>query len=474
MPVKACAGHYNAPHQTTSRAQRIDISSQTPAADRWGERMPRTVGVWNAAAVVVGVTIGSGIFRVPASVAAQLRAPGPAMLCWLLGGIVALCGALSIAELAGALPRSGGIFAYLLECYGPLPAFLFGWTELVVVRAAALGATATIFAEYLGYFIPLTPVEVHRVAAAAIGVIGAMNYIGVRRAAAVMSVATAAKYIALLALGLLAFTAARGNAPPPSFLAWHGATPSLIATALIPVMWTYDGWADLSFMGGEIAQPQRTLPRALIAGTCCVMLVYLIVNFGFWHALPASQMAGSRLVAATVAARVPAFAGAGAAIIAAVVLVSTFSGLNGSMMTGPRVLFAMADRGLFFRAVARVSPRFSSPSVAIWLATALGCAYVLQNDFAQLADRFILGIWPFYVLTVAGVYVLRRRRPDLPRPYRVLGYPVVPALFLAASMGIIVNAVITDPRNTGVTLLVIAAGIPGYYLWRAFARDSAH
>jgi APA family basic amino acid/polyamine antiporter len=432
--------------------------------------MPRTVGVWNAAAVVVGVTIGSGIFRVPATVAAQLQAPGPAMLCWLLGGIVALCGALSIAELAGALPRSGGIFAYLLECYGPLPAFLFGWTELVVVRAAALGATATIFAEYLGFFVPLTPTEVRRVAALAIALIGAMNYIGVRRAAAVMSLATVAKYVALLALGILAFTAVRGSVPPPAFLEWHGTTPSLIATALIPVMWTYDGWADLSFMGGEIAEPQRTLPRALIAGTCCVMLVYLLVNLGFWHALPASQMAASRLVAATVAARVPAFAGTGAAVIAAVVLVSAFSGLNGSMMTGPRVLFAMADRGLFFRAVARVSPRFSSPSVAIWLATALGCAYVLQNDFAQLADKFILGIWPFYVLTVAGVYVLRRRRPDLSRPYRVLGYPVVPALFLAASLGMIVNALITDPHDTGVTLLVIAAGLPAYALWRSLDR----
>jgi APA family basic amino acid/polyamine antiporter len=432
--------------------------------------MPRTLGVWSAAAVVVGVTIGSGIFRVPATVAAQLQSPGPAMLCWLLGGLVALCGALSIAELAAALPRSGGIFAYLLECYGPLPAFLFGWTELVVVRAAALGATATIFADYLGYFVPLTAGQVRQIAALAILAIGAINYLGVRRASAVMSLATAAKYVAVLALGLLAFTAVRGQASPPALLAWHGATPSLIATALVPVMWTYDGWADLSFMGGEIAHPQRTLPRALIAGTCCVMLVYLIVNLGFWHALPAAQMARSHLVAATVAGRIPAFGGAGAAVIAAVVLVSTFSGLNGSMMTGPRVLFAMADQGLFFRAVARVSPRFSSPSVAIWLATALGCAYVLQNDFAQLADRFILGIWPFYALTVAGVYVLRRKRPQLPRPYRVLGYPLVPALFLLASLGIILNALITDPRNTGVTLLVIVAGIPAYYLWRVFAR----
>ena len=443
-------------------------------ADPWGERMPRTLGPWSAAAVVVGITIGSGIFRVPATVAGQLHAAGAAMLCWLLGGLVALCGALSVAELAAALPRSGGIFAYLLEIYGPLPAFLFGWTELAVVRAAALGATATIFADYLGYFMPLTGHEVRYVAALAIVAIGTINYLGVRRAAAVMSLATAAKYAALLGLGLLAFTVVRGaHSSPPSLLPGHGVSVSLLATALIPVMWTYDGWADLSFMGGEVARPQRTLPLALTLGAVSVMLVYLLVNLGFWYALPAAQMAASPLVAATVAARIPVFGGAGAAVIAGVVLLSTFSGLNGSMMTGPRVLFAMADRGLLFRSVARVSPRFHSPSAAIWLATALGCAYVLENDFAQLADRFILGIWPFYVLTVAGVSVLRRKRPDLPRPYRTWGYPVVPALFLLASLGMLGNSLVTDPRDTGVTLLVIAVGIPVYYVWRRFTARSA-
>jgi amino acid transporter len=234
-------------------------------------------------------------------------------------------------------------------------------------------------------------------------------------------------------------------------------------------MWTYDGWADLSFMGGEVQNPQRTLPLALILGTACVMVVYLVVNFGFMHLLPLSQMAGSRLIAATAAQRIPLFGGTGAAVVAAVVMVSTFSGLNGSMMTGPRIFFAMAERGLFFRIVARVSPRFQSPSVAIWLATALGVVYVLQNDFAQLADKFILGIWPFYALSVAGVFVLRRKRPDLPRPYRVWGYPIVPVLFLLASLGMVLNALVTDPENTGVTLVIILVGVPVYYLWKIAA-----
>ena len=419
-------------------------------------------------AVLVGVTIGSGIFRVPAAVAAQLHDPGPALLCWMLGGLIALFGALTLAELAGALPRSGGIFAYLLESFGPLPAFMFGWTEMVVIRAAALGATATIFAEYLGYFVQLSPAGVRRVAALAIIAIGAMNYLGVRIAATVMSLATGAKYFSVLALGALAFTATSGTATHFVPLWGQGVHWSVLATTLIAVMWTYDGWADLSFMGGEVKNPQRTLPLALVLGTGCVMLVYLVVNIGFIYVLPLPEMAQSKLIATSVAERIPLFRNFGAALVAGLVLMSTFSGLNGSMMTGPRIFFAMADRGLFFRAVAHVSPRFQSPSVAIWLATLLGVAYVLANDFAQLADRFILGIWPFYALAVAGVFVLRRKRPDLPRPYRVVGYPIVPALFLLASIGMVVNALLTDPVNTGITLGIIASGAPLYYIWRAY------
>ena len=433
-------------------------------ADQWGERMPRSVSLLQTIAVSVGVAIGSGIFRVPATVAAQLHAPGPIIACWVLGGIIALCGALTVAELAGALPRSGGIFAWLLESYGPLPAFLFGWTELVVIRAAALGAIATVFAEYLGYFVPMSAVQVRYTAALAIVLIGAINYIGVQRAAAVLSATTALKYAVLAALGLLAFTATGGSGAHFS-PAWPAGVPlSLLASALIPVLWTYDGWADPATMAGEISNPQRNLPLALIAGALCVMLVYLVVNIGFMYALAPAQMAGSKLIASTVAARIPLLGGAGAAVVAAAVVVSAFSGLNASMMTGSRVFFAMADRGLFFRAAARVSPRFNSPAVAIWLATALGVGYVLENDFAQLADKFILGIWPFYALAVAGVFVLRRRRPELPRPYRVWGYPLVPAVFLLASGLMVLNALFTDPRNTGVTLLIILAGVPVYWL----------
>ena len=439
----------------------------TTSTDAWGERLPRHLGLWSAIAVLVGSTIGSGIFRVPAGVADRLQEPGPVMLAWVVGGAIALFGALTLAELAAALPRSGGVFAYLLEGFGPLPAFLFGWSELTVIRASALGAISTIFAEYLGYFLRLSPGAVRYVAAVAIVIVGFLNYVGVRNAARFMNVITALKYGALAGLVLLAFAAGDGSFEHFS-PAWRGGVQlSLLGTALISIMWTYDGWADLSFMGGEVKDPGRTLPLALIIGTAGIVAVYLLLNVAYIYLVPLAQMGDSPLIAAMAAERIGLFAGAGGAVVSGVVMVSCLGALNGSMMTGPRIFFAMADRGLFFRAIARVSPRWQSPSVAIWLATGLGVVYVLFNDFQQLADKFILGIWPFYALAVAAVFVLRRTRPDLPRPYRTWGYPVVPLLFLAASLGMVANALWTDPVNTGITFGIILVGVPVYLVWRA-------
>ena len=445
------------------------MSQPNPAGE---ERLPRNLGLWSAAAVLVGTTIGSGIFRVPAGVAATLGAPGPMLLVWVIGGLVTLTGALSIAELAGAYPRSGGIFAYILEGYGPFPAFLYGWSELTVIRASAIGGIATIFAEYLGFFIPFTPQEVRYVAAGTILLIALLNYLGVSYASVLMNVTTLLKYGALAGLSLFAFTA--GNGDVGHFTATgRVVTTSLMLTALVPVMWTYDGWSNLSFVGGEVKDPGRTLPRALILGTASIVVIYLLINAAYLYLVPVAEMAGVKLVAAAAAQRIPLFGTAGAAIISGIVMVSCFGSVNGSIMTGPRVFFAMSDRGLFFPLIARVSPRFKTPSVAIWLAAALAIAYVLQNDFAALADRFVLGTWPFYALAVAAVFILRRRSPDVPRPYRTLGYPVTPVLFLLASLGMVANAFVADPKGTGTTFGIIGAGIPVYFLWRAFQRRTA-
>lgn len=431
--------------------------------DAYGERLPRSVGLLGAVAVLVGTTIGSGIFRVPATVASRLGDPTWFLVAWVLGGLLALFGALTLAELASMYPRSGGVFAFLEEGVGPLPAFLFGWSQLVVIRASALGAIATIFAEYLGYFIPLSPRAVQYVAALVILAVGLLNYIGVKRAGAVMNVATVAKYGAMVLLVLLAFGSGTGDA---GHFASHGTgfQLSLMGTAIVPIMWAYDGWADLTYMSGEVKDPNRTLPRALIIGTLLIIVIYLSVNAAYLYLVPIGEMAGQPLIASTAASRIPLLGGAGGAMIAAVVMLSTFSSVNGSMMTSPRIFFAMADRGLFFKGIARVSPRFQSPSAAIWLATGLGVTYVLFNNFQQLADKFVLGIWPFYIVAVVGVFLLRRRLPDAARPYRAFGYPVIPAVFLVAATFMVGNALVTDPVNTGITFAIILAGVPVYLI----------
>lgn len=433
--------------------------------DQHGERLPRSVGLLGAVAVLVGTTIGSGIFRVPATVAARVEEPGPFLLAWILGGALALFGALTLAELAGMFPRSGGVFAFLEEGVGRLPAFLFGWSQLAVIRASALGGISTIFAEYLGRFVVLTPQQIHYVAAGLILLVGTLNYVGVKRAGAVINVATVAKYVALVVLVLLAFGTGGGSSANFTPV-WTGAVGlSAIATAMVPIMWAYDGWADLTYMAGEVKDPVRTVPRALILGTVLIILIYVSINAAYLYMVPLHEMAGQRLIAATAAERIPVLGGVAAPAIAVVVMLSTFSSVIGSMMSSPRIFFAMADRGLFFQGIARVSPRFESPSAAIWLATGLGVVYVLFNDFQQLADKFVLGIWPFYILAVAGIFRLRRTRPDVERPYRALGYPVVPLVFLLAATFMVLNALVTDPVNTGITFAIILAGIPVYYVW---------
>ena len=433
--------------------------------DQHGEVLPRSIGLIGAIAVLVGTTIGSGIFRVPATVAERVGEPGYFMLAWVMGGVLALFGALTLAELAAMYPRSGGVFAFLEEGLGRLPAFLFGWSQLSLTRAAALGGISTIFAEYLGRFIALTDRQVHYVAAALITFVGILNYIGIKRAAAVISVATLAKYFALVALVFLAFATGGGSSANFSPVLSGTVGLSAVATALVPIMWAYDGWADITYMSGEVKDPGRTLPRALIIGTLLIILIYISINAAYLYMVPIQEMAGQRLIAATAAERIPVLGAIAAPTIAVVVLISTFSSVIGSMMSSPRIFFAMADRGLFFKGVARVSPRFQSPSAAIFLATTLGVVYVLFNDFQQLADRFVLGIWPFYIMAVIGMIRLRRTHPELERPYRALGYPVVPLIFLLASTAMVINALLTDPVNTGLTFGIILIGIPIYYAW---------
>jgi len=444
----------------------MSTSPLAPATDRWGDRLPRRLGLWSAVAVLVGSTIGGGIFRTPAIIAERVPAPLPMFGVWILGGLLALCGALTYAELAALFPRSGGVYVYIREGFGRLPAFLFGWTELLLIRASALGAIATPFAEYFLRSLGLDPkieptaTYVHYVAAGAIVVTATLNYVGVRWSAIILNLTTATKYGALALLVALAFVVGRGDFS--HFTQAAGTpTPGLFGLALVSVLWAYDGWGDLSFVGGEVRDPERNLPRALILGTTAVIVIYLLVNAAYLYLIPIGPMARSPLVAADAAQLIIGRAGVG--LVAIVVMVATFSTLLGSILTSPRIFFAMADDGLLFKAVARVHPRFQTPSVSIVVTALLGVVWVLVLNYEQLADQFIVAIFPFYALAAAAVFVLRRRQPERPRPVRVWGYPVVPLLFVVATFIILGNALREHPGGTGLAFGGILLGVPVYY-----------
>jgi amino acid transporter len=432
--------------------------------------LQRRLGLWSAVAVLVGSTIGSGIFRSPAGVTDKLPGPLPLLAVWVAGGLFALCGALTLAELSGAFPETGGVYVFLREGWGRMPAFLFGWSELVLIRAASLGAISTTFAEYLirvlGHDPSVAPYSgyVHSIAAVAIALTATFNYVGLKWGALVQNLTTLAKYGGLLFIILLAlaiglpktgghFTPA---APDGSF---HVAAFGL---ALVSVLWAFDGWADLSFVSGEVKDPRTTLPKAIIIGTVAVIVIYLLANVAYLAVMPVDEIRHSRLVAADVAQRL--IGAPGVILVATTVMLSTFGTLNGTLLTSPRVFFAMADDRLFFRKVAAIHPKFGTPYVSILLVTILGVVFVLLRTFEQLADTFVTAIVPFYALAVAAIFVFRKRA-DYNPPFRTPLYPVVPAMFILATMFLLGNAIL-DPSSRWPTLGVmgvILLGIPVYY-----------
>lgn len=438
-----------------------------PAGDA---KLARRLGFWSSIGVVIGITIGSGIFRTPSVIATRVPDPTLMLAVWVLGGLISLCGALAVAELAASLPRTGGWYVYIREAWGRLPGFLFGWSELVLIRASATGAIATVFSEYLQRSLGYAPVptRTNLIAAAAIVFSAIVNIRGAQVGAVFAGISTVAKFGALAVLTLLAFLAGGPGASFSHFAASNvPVDPGLFGLAIISVLYAYDGFADLAFAAGEIRDPQRTLPRAIIGGTLAIIAIYLAANVAYLYVNPIEQLAKSPLIAAdTMQAITGRF---GVAFVSVVVTVSTFGALIGIMLTAPRVFFAMADEGLFFKVMARVHPRYQTPYVAISLAAALGIFFVLTRTFEQLADTFVLSIWPFYGLAVAGIYRLRRRT-DLPRPYKVPGYPVLPAVFIAGVAYLVGNALFTDPKWTSVTFAIVLAGIPVYYI--CFARKA--
>lgn len=449
--------------------------------------LERVLGLWAAVAMVVGTTIGSGIFRVPSAMVAEVGSPAMVAAVWVFGGVLTLFGALTYAELAAALPEAGGEYVYLKEAYGRFFGFLYGWTQTWVAKSASIATLATAFADYLEGLSPAVrnvlatidlpigpggdPLTINVGQLLAIGVIlglGLLNVLGVRLGGGLqvgVTIAKVALIAVIIAVGLTSSIGATANFS--TTVPVEGKPVARFFAALVAALWAYDGWNNVAMIASEVKEPRRNLPRALIGGTIAIIAIYLLANLAYFYVLTSSEVAASRRVAATMMERI---AGArGAQAVSLVVMVSIFAAINGSILSGSRVPYALARDGLFFRPFARVSNR-RTPSVAIILLSLWASVLVLSGRYEQLYTLVIFPSWILYAMAAASVIVLRVRRPELARPYRTLGYPVVPIVFVLVAVALLYSTYQESPRESKMGLFVIAAGLPFYWYWSRRSR----
>lgn len=450
--------------------------------------LQRTIGFWGAIAVMIGVIIGSGIFKQPPIIAAQFSSPWLILGLWVAGGLLCLAGAFTYGELAAMHPDSGGVYVFIREGYGKCAAFVFGWSYLVLVKPFAAGGIAFIFGEHVNiiatavgrrWFDPGFTAEWDVRISTTIMLLSltAINIRGVSLSTAFAGVLTTLKFGALAAVVLLTFALGRvdlsGLAP-----ATTPAEPDLfkaLTVVLAAVLWTYDGWADVGSIAGEVRNPQRTLPRIYIGGTLAVIAIYVLVNAAYFMLVPIDEMRSraaaekSFSVAPLVMQRLIGDAGGIAVVL--IVLFSTLGSSHASIMTGARVSYAQARDGLLFRFIGHVHPRWSTPDTALIAQVLLSVAAVWWlGDFQSLAEGFVFTMWIFYAMAGAAIFILRYRRPDAARPFRCPGYPVVPALFVLSSLAMTGLSIYSDRTDKFIHTLpwlgVLAAGVPIYYVWR--------
>jgi APA family basic amino acid/polyamine antiporter len=422
--------------------------------------------------LVVNATIGTGIFKTPAKVARLSGSMTAAMGVWVLGGVIALCGALSLAELSAAIPRAGGIYEVLRRTWGERVAFVYGWAKLTLLIPAAVGSFAKLTAESLTSFFGWGA-DTRRDGAIAVGLIAlcaAANVTGVKTSAIQQAIVTLAKYLGVALLGIIGIgLTVHGPVPGVDPSVPYELTPTVTGcfTALVSVMWAYDGWADLSSLAAEVRNPGRTMPRALIAGTAAIIAVYLTANWGYAHALGIDGLRGATTGTNMAAARLAAvtLGGPGRQLLALLIIISCVGGCMSSLLTGPRIFIPLATDGLFIGWLGGVNPKTAVPARAVVVCAVLGCAYVLLRSFEQLTDAFVVGYFPFYMLAVAAVYRLRQTEPALERPFRVPLYPAVPAVFLLGAAALMYGALADVDKNAAVAAGVLLCGLPVSWLF---------
>jgi APA family basic amino acid/polyamine antiporter len=426
--------------------------------------LARTLTVADLSLLVVGTVIGSGIFLVPGAALRQSGGePNVALFVWVLGGVLSVLGALTFGELGAMRPEAGGLYVHLREAFGPLAAFLYGWTLYFVMGSGSIATLAVAFSAYMGELLPMTPLGARAVAIAMITVVTVVNVLGTRPSARFQNAATALKIGALLAISAALFLRGPWEATPASS-ATGGASLAGLGAALVGVLWAYEGWQYATFSAGETRDPQRTFPLGIVLGTAVTVAVYLLANLAYLAALGPERVARSNRVAAE--AMSATFGPAAGQLVALAILVSITSAANGLTLTAPRVYFAMARDGVFFRRLGEVHPRFGTPAIAVLGSAVWAVLLAATGTFEQLLTYVVFAGWGFYALGGLAVFHYRLRRPDLPRPFRVPGYPWTPILFVLASAGIVVSTFLTHPARGLLGTLMVLAGAPVFWLWK--------
>ena len=430
-------------------------------------QLSRVLGFRDVVLLIIGTVIGSGIFLVPGAVMRPLGNSVLLGLCvWITGGILSLLGALTYGELSAMKPQAGGLYVYIRDCFGPFLAFLFGWTLFFVISSGSVATLAVAFSNYLGEFIPLTPLLAKLVSVLMIAVICVVNVRGTRQSADLQNVTTALKVFAILLMGAALLWIGKNFATVPVTRPHlsAGALASGCGLAMISVLWAYEGWQYATFTAGETLDPQRNFPRAFLAGSVALIAIYVFANLGYLAALGGDGVASSSRVAATAISIV--IGPTAAKLVALTILISMFSAANSIVLTAPRVYYAMAKDGVFFQRLSEVHPRFGTPAFAVIAAATWAAILAASGTFEQLLTYVVFIGWIFYALAAASVFVYRKRLPHADRPYRVPGYPVTPLVFIAAAIALVTNTIATQPKRALVGLAIVLAGAPAYIIWR--------
>ena len=442
----------------------MSVASESPI------QLRRVLGLWDLALMIIGTVIGSGIFLVPGAV---LRAVGNslpvALAVWLAGGFLSLLGALTYGELSAMKPQAGGLYVYIRDCFGPFPAFLFGWTLLI--SSGSIATLAVAFSSYLGEFIQLSVWNMKIVAILMIFVITVVNVLGTRQSANLLNATTAIKVAAILAVSTVLLWHGQHSAFGDASSSVHPATGAGFGLAMISVLWAYEGWQYVTYTAGETVNPQRTFPLAFFVGMAALIAIYLFANLGYVAALGTSGVAGSTRVAAAALAQVVGH-GAGK-LVAVVILISMFSAANAIILNAPRVYYAMAKDGLFFFSLSRVHPRFRTPSLAVCAAGIWSAVLAVSGTYEQLLTYVVFIGWIFYALAAASLFIYRKRSPAAAHSYRVPGYPFTPIIFIVAAMALVANTIAMQPARAGIGLGIVLLGAPAYAFWRRNAKLTA-